>query len=139
MVELEQQLHALEHMGVDKLRAHWRAYFGEPPPVRAGDLLRRALAERLQEQAFGSDTELRHRLRAIAGRVRTGRKPQAPARRYKTGTVLTKTWDNVNHRVEVVDDGFLWDGERYRSLSAIARRITGVRWNGPRFFGLRDR
>lgn len=56
----------------------------------------------------------------------------------KAGTILSREWNGITHRVIVVDDGFLWDGTRYDSLSAIAFAITGTRWSGPRFFGLRD-
>lgn len=56
----------------------------------------------------------------------------------KAGTILTREWNGVNHRVIVVEDGFLWEGNKYKSLSKIAIAITGTRWNGPRFFGLRD-
>jgi hypothetical protein len=138
MDELADLLHDVGRMGVDELRARWRLRFGEPPPVRSGDVLRRALAERLQEAAFGADTELRRRLQPMAARVRVGRKPVISAAQYKAGAILVKDWDGARHRVEVVEDGFIWNGERHRSLSAIARRITGVRWNGPRFFGLRE-
>ena len=138
MDELARHLQAVERMGVDELRAQWRLRFGEPPPVRSGDLLRRALAERLQEAAFGVDTELQRRLRPMAARVRAGRKPTVAAAQYKAGAILVKEWDGARHRVEVVEGGFIWNGERHRSLSAIARQITGVRWNGPRFFGLRE-
>lgn len=56
----------------------------------------------------------------------------------KAGTILSREWNGITHRAIVIDDGFLWDGVRYDSLSAIAFAITGTRWNGPRFFGLRD-
>jgi hypothetical protein len=56
----------------------------------------------------------------------------------KAGTILSREWNGVIHRVTVAGDGFLWDGNKYDSLSAIALAITGTRWNGPRFFGLRD-
>jgi hypothetical protein len=56
----------------------------------------------------------------------------------KAGTILSREWNGITHRAIVVDDGFLWDGTRYDSLSAIAFAITGTRWSGPRFFGLRD-
>jgi hypothetical protein len=56
----------------------------------------------------------------------------------KAGTILSREWNGITHRAIVVGDGFLWDGTRYDSLSAIAFAITGTRWNGPRFFGLRD-
>ena len=57
----------------------------------------------------------------------------------KVATILSRDWNGITQRATVVDDGFLWDGTRYDSLSAIAFAITGTRWNGPRFFGLRDR
>lgn len=138
MEKIEDLLPALEGMGVDQLRAQWRLRFGEPPLVRSGDLLRRALAERLQEVAFGLDPELEQRLKAIAARLKPGQKPAIATARYKPGAVLEKTWEGVTHKVEVVEGGFVWNGEWHQSLSAIARRITGVRWNGPRFFGLRS-
>ncbi len=57
---------------------------------------------------------------------------------FKAGTILIREWNGITHRAIAVDNGFLWDGTRYDSLSAIAFAITGTRWNGPRFFGLRD-
>jgi hypothetical protein len=138
MQSLDQVIASLDAMKVDQLRDLWRDRFGSPPPIRAGDILRRALAERLQEQAFGHDADLAKRLGQMAGRHKTGRKPRPVIASYKPGSTLTKDWSGVRHQVEVIDGGFLWNGERHASLSSIARKITGVRWNGPRFFGLRD-
>ena len=135
--ELAKRLGQIETLGVEQLRAVWRERFGAPPQLRARDLLRRALAERLQEEAFGVDTELQRRLAAMAARVRPGRKPVVATTTYKPGSVLEKDWEGIRHAVAVVDGGFVWNGKRFQSLSAIARAITGVRWNGPRFFGLR--
>jgi hypothetical protein len=138
MTDLDQMIASLDSMGVDQLRGLWRDRFGDPPPIRAGDILRRALAERLQEQAFGHDVDLVRRLSQMAGRHKTGRKPRPVIASYKPGSTLAKDWAGVRHHVQVIDGGFIWNGERHASLSSIARKITGVRWNGPRFFGLRE-
>ena len=73
-----------------------------------------------------------------SGVGRPGRRPTTPSATYRRGSVLTKVWQGEHHRVEVLEAGFLWNGEHHASLSSIARKITGVRWNGPRFFGLRE-
>jgi len=101
-------------------------------------LLIRALGYRLQEKAIGGLKPSIRRLLERWGRNGSGRGPLAePARtRLKAGTVLVREWHGVNNRVTVLDDGFDFDGERFRSLSEIARKITGVRWSGPLFFGL---
>ena len=138
MSDLDKLIASLEAMKVDQLRDVWRDRFGDPPPIRAGDILRRALAERLQEQAFGHDVDLDRRVGQLASRHKTGRKPRPVIASYKSGSTLTKDWAGARHQVEVVEGGFIWNGERHASLSSIARKITGVRWNGPRFFGLRD-
>jgi hypothetical protein len=138
MSDLDTLLASLVTMKVEQLRTVWRDRFGSPPPVRAGDILRRALAERLQEQAFGHDADLARRVSQLAGRHKIGRKPRPVIASYKPGSSLTKDWAGVRYQVEVVEGGFIWNGERHASLSSIARQITGVRWNGPRFFGLRD-
>jgi hypothetical protein len=137
MLELHDLIGSLEDMRVDALRSVWRARLGEPPPVRAGDILRRALAEKLQEEAFGFDDQLRHRLNGLVARYRPGRKPRVRNAKYRPGSRLSREWNGRHYVVEVIDAGFVWNGERYSSLSVIARKITGVRRNGPRFFGLR--
>jgi hypothetical protein len=138
MEDLETFIGSLAGAGVDQLRNIWRQRFGDPPPVRAGDVLRRALAERLQEEALGQDGELKRRLAQMAARHKPGRKPRPVIAAYKAGSRLNREWNGVRHEVDVAEGGFVWNGERHTSLSSIARKITGVRWNGPRFFGLRD-
>lgn len=125
-------------MDLEALRATWRDQFGEPPPIRSRDIFRRALADQLQQRDAGVDATLERRLARAAAQHRVGRKPTVRAASYKPGSVLLREWQGERHRVEVVDGGYVWQGERYASLSKIARAITGVRWNGPRFFGLRD-
>jgi hypothetical protein len=132
-------LHSLEAMDIDALRGVWTERFGPPPLVRAADLMRRALAEKLQEQAYGLDKAVQRRINQMAARHKPGHKPKPAGPAYKRGAVLTKTWQGQTYRVEVVDKGFVWNGQTHASLSVIARQITGVRWNGPRFFGLRDK
>lgn len=122
-------------MAADALRSEWRRVFGaEPPPAFSRNLLARAICYRLQEQAFGglnaSTTRL---LRALS---KTGAEP---ARQVKVGSIIVREHRGVLHEVLVVPGGFCWQGEIYDSLSAIARKITGVTWNGPRFFGLRTK
>lgn len=128
----------LDGLGVEGLRAIWRDRWGEPPSVKAGDILRRALAERLQEEVFGVDGELDQRLKKLSSRYRPGLKPKPEGPSYKQGSLLVREWNGERHEVTVADGGYVWRGERYASLSKIARLITGVRWNGPRFFGLRE-
>jgi hypothetical protein len=138
MSELQELLNRIEGLGVDGLRAIWRERLGEPPPVRAPDILRRALAEELQLSTLSRDTDLDRQLGKLVARHKAGRKPKVATASYKTGSTLTRDWQGQRYRVEVVQGGYIWNGEKHASLSKIAREITGVRWNGPRFFGLRE-
>lgn len=138
MSDLGQTLTAIEAMGVDDLRVVWRERLGEPPPVRSGDILRRALAEGLQLAAAGRDAALDRRLAKVAAQHRTGCKPKVRTATFKTGSTLVREWQGERYQVEVAADGYIWNGQKYASLSKVARLITGVRWNGPRFFGLRE-
>lgn len=123
---------ALEGLGLEDLRAVWRARFGAPPALRSTDLLARMLAWRIQSEAdCGLDADLRRMLR----RPRSGRHEVGPS----GGTKLVREWQGGRHEVVVMTDGgFLYQGIRHQSLSQVARMITGSRWNGPRFFGLRQ-
>ena len=134
----------IERVGVldaSALRALWPAWFGKPPPARMRrDMLALALAYRIQCATLGGLTKRAvQTLDAVAARefseaaVRTTGQP----RRLRPGTKLVREWHGVVHDVAVVEDGFVWDGTRYRSLSAVARAITGTRWNGLVFFGLK--
>lgn len=136
MTDISEMLQALPSMNIDALRRLWRDHFGEPPPLRSGDIMRRALAERIQQGAGNIDLE--RRLAKVASSHRTGRKPTVRTTSFKTGSILQREWQGVRHQVEVVDGGYRWNGEVHKSLSSIARAITGSRWNGPRFFGLRE-
>jgi hypothetical protein len=136
------QLAALPHKDIAELRRMWRDLLGaEPPPGNRTHIVR-LLAYRIQELAHGGlAPRTRARLDALAededdrvkGRPRRRRADDRPA----TGTRLVREWQGVEHCVTVLTDGFEYDGRRFQSLSAVARAITGTRWNGPQFFGLR--
>jgi hypothetical protein len=136
---VEAELEQLRWMPIAGLRALWRAKFKSDPPKAFGpDLLRRSVAQKIQEDAYGGLDPATARLlnQLIAQHAKTPGKIVLP-RRIKTGAILVRQWKGQNHRVTVVPDGFAYDGKTYESLSQIARQITGSRWNGPRFFGLR--
>lgn len=131
----------LQSFGVEALREIWRAHLGEsPPPLRAPELLRRELAWRLEAQKYGDiNPSLKQRLDRLA-RQSTRRDARVTvSARPEVGSMLVREWDGAAYSVVVLERGFLFEGETYRSLSQIARRITGVRWSGPRFFGLTER
>lgn len=136
--DVQNLLDEIPTMNIGTLRQTWRVHLGDPPPIRSRDILRRALAEALQMKVVGVDPALARRLAKAAGQHRMGRKPKVRAVAFKPGSHLVRHWQGERHQVEVVQGGFVWNGERYGSLSQIARKITGVRWNGPRFFGLRE-
>ena len=132
-------LSRLPHLDLGELRELWcNLYKTEAAPRLSRELLVRAVAYRMQEIASGGPRlELQRHLRQIGlelqqtGRMRT--RPQ-----LKPGTRLVREWRGRSHEVLVLDDGFSWQGTHYRSLSAIARKITGTAWSGPLFFGLRS-
>ena len=129
---IEAEIACLRSVAIDVLRRHWRVIFGRTPPAGLSkDLLRRMIAWRLQERAFG-DLD-RESLRFLDGLARHG---SSPRRQLKPGTVLVRDYQGQRHTVTVALDGFDWQGTPYRSLSAIARAITGTAWSGPRFFAL---
>jgi len=124
-----------------ELTAEWLRLYRTKPPAQIGrNLLMAAVAYRLQEQILGGlQPELRRQLRAIAGQARHGGEPALAAPRLKPGTKLLRDWQGHTHEVLVGENGFLWQQAQYRSLSQIARAITGTRWSGPVFFGLKSR
>ncbi len=139
------QLTALAKLDVDSLRQRWRRLFRKAaPPGLTRHLLVRILAYRIQVNAYGDLTrETRKMLEAIGrSSERPGEKaavPPPPAlRALLPGTLLSREYEGVMHRVTVLEEGFAWEGHTYPNLSQIARAITGTNWNGPRFFGLRD-
>ncbi|MDP4990279.1 MAG: DUF2924 domain-containing protein [Marivita lacus] len=137
------RLAALKAMSVKELKAEWQTLFDAPAPNNSRTFLENRLAYRIQELTYGGpDKQTRRLLDLLADEVEgtLTRKAQiADPRNPVVGTKLIREWDGVAHTVTVLKDGFEWDGKRYKSLSAVARSITGTRWNGYRFFGLRER
>ena len=125
---------ALRTLGVEDLRALWRERREqEPPEALSKDLIARALAHWLQEEHLG---RLASPLRKLLASI--SEKGAEPERRVKAGSVIVREYQGKLHEVMVVPDGFLWQGQVYASLSAVALKITGTSWSGRRFFGLRD-
>ena len=129
----------LETLSKDDLRDHWHRYYGNPPPKRLGaDLLLRGVAYAVQAEARGGlKPALRRKLKRLA-RDLTQNGGAAPIVRlsYKPGTRLVRVWKGETHEVTILEGDFEWHGQRFDSLSKIAREITGTRWSGPAFFGL---
>lgn len=126
---------------IDELKAEWARRYGAPAPYIALDLLRMGLGYKLQEQHSGGlSRSTRTFLRHTGGPSDVGREGRAPLPRKLTpGTRLVRDWHGVGHTVIVLEQGFEYDGGPWRSLTAIARAITGTHWNGPQFFGLARR
>ncbi|MCO5084398.1 MAG: DUF2924 domain-containing protein [Rhizobiaceae bacterium] len=155
-VKIEQEVAALCDLTRDELVERWEAAHGWPPPkgVKRG-LLERSAAWHLQAKRFGGwsrftkqilrasitkkdGAPLRRRAGTVgaAGREAPGKDAFVPKPSPSSGTRLMREWNGRMHLVDVTDRGFVFDGKTYRSLTAIAKRITGVHWSGPRFFGL---
>ena len=143
---LQQEIAQLRDLDLDGLRLHWRNLFGRAAPTHLPKfLLLRIIAYRMQANVYG---DLSKNARRTLDRLARGRAGEdrsemtahlfrADPRSFSKGTLLMREWGGVVHRVTVVDDGFLWNGATYSSLSKVAFAITGTRWNGPRFFGMR--
>ncbi len=139
---LEAELDRLPTTPIADLRKKYRELFRTEPPKAFGpDLLRRSIAQRIQEKAYGGLSAPTRRLLdqlIKAAMAKPNGRLELP-RRIKLGSELVRTWRGKSHRVTVMADGFAYDGETFASLSEIASDITGTRWNGPRFFGLRTK
>jgi hypothetical protein len=137
------RLAALKAMTVRELKGEWAKLFGADAPNNSRSFLEQRLAYRIQELTFGGlPKPARQLLDALADEVE-GKKVRksviADPRNPVIGTRLVREWDGAEHVVTVQKDGFDWQGRKYKSLSAVARTITGTQWNGYRFFGLRER
>jgi hypothetical protein len=127
----EPHIEGLVGMSIELLREQWRGAIGSEPPRIAADLLRRMLGHALQEKAMGGLSPIhRQALRRLAA----GKESTT----LKQGVRLIRQWNGRTIAVTVGEEGFVWDDRTYRSLSAIARDVTGTSWSGPRFFGLHD-
>ena len=133
------QVAELPTLPTPKLKAMWRELTGiEPPPYNRTFLVKR-LAYRIQELAFGGlSVQAERRLDDLVEDLDGKKKPKAKDMTAPViGTKLIREWQGVMHEVTALVDGYEWQGRRFKSLSAGARAITGTRWNGPLFFGLR--
>ena len=143
---LDNEIARLRGLDVGELRARWHTVFRRrAPPHLPRHLLFRILAYRLQADQLG---ELEEETRRLLDRIGSGSSKRidrlvVDLNRSRTelrpGTLLTREWDGHLQRVMVLADGFSWNGTTYRSLSKLAFAMTGTRWSGPRFFGLRDK
>ena len=138
---VEAELDRLPTIPIAELRARYKALFRVDPPKAFGpDLLRRSIAQRIQEKAYGGLSRETQRLLdqlVKAAIVKPNGRLELP-RRIKPGSELVRTWKKKSYRVMVMADGFAYGGKTFASLSEIACEITGTNWNGPRFFGLRS-
>jgi hypothetical protein len=144
---VEDEIAHLRGLDLRGLRARWQSVFGRSGPAHLPrHLLIAIIAYRLQADRFG---DLDHVTRQVLDRTGAAETGAATSTRLMSfdqkrteltpGTVLVREWDRKSQRVMVMADGFAWNGRTYDSLSKVAFAITGTRWNGPRFFGLRDK
>lgn len=131
MERLKLTLQAIEASNLEELRALWQSHFGPPPALRSVDLMKLILSWRLQARTYGGlDPALRRKLKSKAA-------ADAATADLAVGTILIRDWQGQRIEVTVEEAGFRWGDQTYPSLSAVASAVTGTRWNGPRFFGLR--
>ena len=141
---LDVEIARLRDLDIVALRRRWHIVFGRrPPPHLPRHLLFRILAYRLQADQLGALDDVSRRLLDGSGSPEKAAQNAAPLVRrianVRPGTSLSREWNGHMQRVMVLADGFAWNGKTYPSLSRVAFAITGTRWNGPRFFGLRDK
>ena len=138
LAELDGEITGLVDQSTQELRRVWRTLHHTGPPLGLSrDLIIRGLADKLQQPAHGGPNRaLRRRLRTLAAEFEKGARSFDPGGMLKTGATLVRQWRGHTHTVLVGEEGFEYEGQRYRSLSVIAERITGAHWSGPRFFGL---
>jgi hypothetical protein len=137
---LEAEIRRLPDLSLDELRSRWKALFGNPAPLSLRrKFLARAVAYQMQVQAYGGlSNSTKRRLREIAEAVRRGNPDAAGiARQIRPGTQMIRQWRDETHIVTAISQGFEWKGQRYKSLSAVAKEITGTNWNGYAFFGIK--
>jgi hypothetical protein len=137
-IEVARMLQALPALSPDELRKEWRRLYRSQPPRLSRDLLVRAIAYRIQELRYGGLSKATSRKLAalVQARRSDGEIAAKSSPKIRAGARLVREWNGGTHTVTVEEEGFAYAGRNYRSLSAIAREITGARWSGPRFFGL---
>ena len=137
---LVREIEELQEATCANLKESWRALYRSEPPRRISrDLLIRALAYRIQEKALGGLRPSMRRLLAKVAADASVRRPiqVAPEPNIRPGMVLLREWQGTQHQVIVREDGIVFKGKQYKSLSQVAFRITGTKWSGPLFFGLK--
>jgi len=122
----------IDNMNLDELRSLWGARYGAPPPLRSVPILRMLLAWRVQSETLGGLDDITRRKLTMKGEA------EPEGRHLGIGARLTRTWKGRRVEVIVEERGFRWENQLFPSLSAAATAIAGSRWNGPRFFGLRE-
>ena len=146
-ISVEDEIAHLRDLDLAGLRARWHSVFQRSPPLHLPrHLLFAVLAFRIQADRFG---DLDHETRKVLDRTDVHETGSAMSDRLMSldqkrtsltpGTVLVREWDRQSHRVMVLAEGFAWNGQTFDSLTKVAFAITGTRWNGPRFFGLRNK
>jgi hypothetical protein len=136
---VQQQIADLAALDTDDLRQRWTELYRLAPTLRISrDVLIRGVAFRIQEETHGGlGKSCRRQLKRLAETLRDeGAIPTTQGQTFKLGTKLIREWKGKVHEVVIAGNGYEWGGKRYRSLSQVARSITGTRWSGPRFFGL---
>ena len=137
-------IHVLSTSPRARLRVRWFETFGkQPPPAFGRELLALGIAYAAQEQQYGGLSKSRAReidrlLEHAPIKTRGERQAAEVVQITRPGTVLVREWQGTTHQVTVLADGYGWNGRHHASLSGIAQAITGTKWNGPRFFGLRE-
>ena len=141
LAEVDGEIAELVGQSTQELRRAWRRLHHTSPPLGLSrDLIIRGLADKLQQRPHGGPSRaLQRRLRMLAGEFEKGARSFDPGGALKTGATLVRQWRGHTHTVLVREDGFEYEGHRYRSLTVIAERITGTHWSGPRFFGVNKR
>jgi hypothetical protein len=136
------QLTALRRMSVVELKQRWETLFGTPAPNNSRSYLEVRLGNRIQELMLGGLSRDTRRVLDLLVKELEGKNTRkaimTDPRKPVPGTRLLREWDGAEHSVTVLRDGFDWQGRKFKSLSAVARAITGTQWNGYRFFGLRE-
>ncbi len=136
------QLAALRKMSVVELKQRWEALFATPAPNNSRSYLEVRLGNRIQELMLGGLSRDTRRVLDLLVKELEGKNSRkaimTDPRKPIPGTRLLREWDGAEHSVTVLRDGFDWQGRKFKSLSAVARAITGTQWNGYRFFGLRE-
>ncbi len=132
--EVRAQLLNLQHLGIPDLTEKWKLLFHKKPPEYGEIFMRRRLAHRIQELAYGGLSDAaQKKLNSVNGKIRRTHSG------LRVGTVIVRTWRDSKYEVRVCKDGFEWNGQLFNSLSATARAITGVNRNGYEFFGIKGK